>query len=118
MADTITCTVSTSEDLEPGDYSASLIIRSNDPANDPMIIPASLTVAELMPYVCGDADNTGGVNVSDAVYIINYVFSQGNPPDPLLSADVNCDQLVNVSDAVYVISYVFSGGAAPCANCK
>ena len=118
MADTITCTVSTSEDLEAGDYAASLIIRSNDPANDPMTIPASLTVTEFMPYVCGDADNSGGVNVSDAVYIINYVFSQGNPPDPLLSGDVNCDQLVNVSDAVYVISYVFSGGSAPCANCK
>ena len=118
QADTITCTVSTTTDLEPGDYTADLVIRSNDPANDPMTISANLTVNELMPYTCGDADGDTKVNVSDAVYIINYVFSGGAAPDPLEAGDVNCDENVNVSDAVYLIAYVFSGGEAPCAACK
>ena len=75
----------------------------------------SVTVSDIQPqYVCGDASGDGMVNVSDAVYIINYVFSGGNPPDPLESADVNCDELVNVSDAVFIINYVFSSGKAPC----
>ena len=63
---------------------------------------------------CGDANGDGSVNVSDAVFIINYVFSGGNPPVPYEIGDVNCDTKVNVSDAVYLINYVFSGGHAPC----
>ncbi len=66
------------------------------------------------PYICGNANGDSNVNVSDAVYIINYVFVGGDPPSPLASGDVNCDMTVNVSDAVYIINYVFVGGNAPC----
>ena len=69
---------------------------------------------ESAPFLCGDANSDSSVNVSDAVYIINYVFSGGNPPDPLVSGDANCDSSVNVSDAVYIINYVFVGGFPPC----
>ena len=71
--------------------------------------------AHCMPYVnkCGDANNDQSVNVSDAVYIINYVFSGGNPPDPIETGDANCDSSVNVSDAVYIINYVFVPGSPP-----
>ena len=65
-------------------------------------------------YVCGDANGDAAVNVSDAVYIINYVFVGGNPPDPYLAGDANCDLTVNVSDAVWIINYVFIGGNIPC----
>jgi hypothetical protein len=66
------------------------------------------------PYVCGDANNDCAVNVSDAVYIINYVFVGGSMPNPYKAADANCDDTVNVSDAVYIINYVFTGGDDPC----
>jgi hypothetical protein len=65
-------------------------------------------------YLCGDANNDESVNVSDAVYVINYVFIGGNPPDPLESGDANCDSSVNVSDAVWIINYLVSGGSAAC----
>ena len=62
----------------------------------------------------GDSNNDGKVNVSDAVYIINFVFSSGAEPIPeLFAGDANCDDRVNVSDAVYIINYVFSGGSEP-----
>lgn len=74
-----------------------------------------VSVSEIIePEICGDANGDKSVNVSDAVYLINYVFSGGNPPDPLSTGDANCDTLVNVSDAVYIINYVFSGGHPPC----
>ncbi len=65
-------------------------------------------------YICGDANSDASVNVSDAVYIINYVFVGGNPPVPLQSGNANCDGSVNVSDAVWIINYIFIGGNDPC----
>ncbi|NIP42478.1 MAG: hypothetical protein GWO41_08430 [candidate division Zixibacteria bacterium] len=62
----------------------------------------------------GDANEDGSVNVSDAVYIINFVFVGGNAPFPYFVADSNCDCSVNVSDAVSIINFVFVGGDAPC----
>jgi len=42
---------------------------------------------ELITYICGDANADLSVNVSDAVYIINYVFVSGSPvPDPIKSS--------------------------------
>lgn len=69
-------------------------------------------------YICGDANSDEGVNVGDAVYLINYVFKGGPAPDPLEAGDANCDGGVNVGDAVYLINYVFKGGPAPCASCS
>ena len=68
----------------------------------------------VITYLCGDANSDGMVNVSDAVFVINYVFSGGGVPIPLAAGNTNCDENVNVSDAVYLINYVFSGGSAPC----
>lgn len=68
----------------------------------------------ILGYKCGDSNADTKVNVSDAVYIINYVFVGGPAPDPMNSAEVNCDGSVNVSDAVYIINFVFIGGHKPC----
>jgi Dockerin type I domain len=65
-------------------------------------------------YICGDANGDEFVNVSDAVWIINYVFVGGDAPNPMAAGDVNCDATVNVSDAVVIINFVFVGGYAPC----
>ncbi len=74
----------------------------------------SLTSVSPDPLICGDSNGDESVNVSDAVFIINYVFVNGPEPDPLESADANCDASVNVSDAVWIINYVFVGGNQPC----
>ena len=73
-----------------------------------------IDVTVNLPLICGDATNDDVVNVSDAVFIINYVFVGGSAPDPLEKGDVNCDGDVNVSDAVYIVNYIFVYGSAPC----
>ena len=95
-----------------------LIFNSNAPAS-PDTLEVSFWVQDEEPgcagaYICGDANSDTSVNVSDAVYIINYVFSGGTAPNPIESCDGNCDGSCNVSDAVYIINYVFSGGTNPC----
>ena len=73
---------------------------------------------ELCTCKPGDANGNGTINISDAVYLIAFIFSGGPAPIPYAkcSGDANCDCAVNISDAVYLISYIFSGGSAPC-NC-
>ncbi len=61
----------------------------------------------------GDADGNLVVDISDAVYLMSYIFSSGPAPAPLASGDVDCSGFVDISDAVYLISYIFSGGAPP-----
>jgi len=72
-------------------------------------------IGNACDYHPGDANRDGSVDISDAVYLISYIFSGGSAPAPLLAGDANCDSAVDISDAVYLIAYIFSGGAAPCA---
>jgi subtilisin family serine protease len=72
----------------------------------------------LLSVVRGDVDKNGIVNISDAVYIQNYIFADGPPPLPVKgTADANCDGIVNVSDEIYLIGYIFGGGPPPQAPC-
>jgi len=80
---------------------------------------SGMTITDPPPpaYICGDANASGAVDISDAVYLISYIFSGGPAPSPMLRGDANCDSTVDISDVVYLISYIFSGGLAPCAGC-
>ncbi len=69
-------------------------------------------------YRFGDANYSGGINISDVVYLINYIFAGGPAPFPIkLAGDANCSSAISISDAVYLISYIFAGGPAPCSPC-
>ena len=95
------------------EYTFSIELSDSDSPINKDTIEITMNIIEP-PYICGDANRSLSVNVSDAVWIINYVFSGGNPPLPLEAGDVDCSGSVNVSDAVRIINYVFSGGNAPC----
>ncbi len=59
----------------------------------------------------GDADGNGMHTISDAVFLINYIFVGGPAP---CNGDADCNCAVSISDAVYLINYIFAGGPAPC----
>lgn len=81
-------------------------------------ISAAISVTEIVaPFVCGDPDRSEVVNIADAVYMVNFIFSGGGRPDPMASGDVQCDGMVNISDVVYLIRYIFGGGPQPCEGC-
>ena len=65
----------------------------------------------------GDIDHSGALplDISDLVYLINFMFGGG--PEPLCQeeADVNADgaDLIDISDLVFLIDYMFVGGETP-----
>jgi hypothetical protein len=65
------------------------------------------------PFVCGDVDGDGKVDLGDIVYLINYLYKGGPPPNPWDAGDVNDDGIINLGDLVYLINYVFKSGPAP-----
>jgi hypothetical protein len=65
-------------------------------------------------FIRGDASGDGVIDVSDVVYLINYLFINGPAPDPLEAGDVNCDGVIDISDVVYLTNYLFIGGPMPC----
>jgi|GEM_PF-1672413 len=70
------------------------------------------------PQICGDANADGTIDISDAVYLLAFIFSGGPAPNPQAVGDANGDGTVDISDAVYLIAYIFSGGPAPSTGCK
>jgi hypothetical protein len=111
----------TSVDLDTGVYNANIKVYSNDPTPgmSPLSLPTKLTVVPPgQQYLCGDANNDELVTISDAVYLVNFIFSSGPAPDPMAAGDANCDSLVTISDAVYLVLFIFGGGPTPCDACK
>ncbi|MEA2030975.1 MAG: M14 family zinc carboxypeptidase [candidate division Zixibacteria bacterium] len=66
-------------------------------------------------YIVGDANGSGGINVSDVTYLVSYLFLEGPAPDPIASGDANCSGEVNISDVTFLVSYLFQEGPEP--NC-
>jgi hypothetical protein len=45
--------------------------------------PADIVITQPQEYVCGDVDCSGGVDIDDAVYLIQHIFTGGPLPcDP------------------------------------
>ena len=64
--------------------------------------------------ICGDTNADGSVNLSDAIWLINYMFLSGPPPQPVLACgDANMDGVAAMQDAIWIINFVFVGGAQP-----
>ncbi len=55
----------------------------------------------------GDADGSGNANISDAVYIINFIFLGGPEPATACGGDADGNGITNISDAVWLIKYIF-----------
>jgi hypothetical protein len=62
----------------------------------------------------GDANGDGSIDITDVIYLNNYLFGGGPPPKPLEAGDVNCDGVVDSGDVTYLLNYLFISGPRPC----
>jgi hypothetical protein len=63
-------------------------------------------------FLRGDANGDGIVDISDAVFTLNYLFLGGSAPLCEVAGDSNDDGSVNISDPSYTLNYLFLGGTA------
>ena len=61
------------------------------------------------PFRRGDVNKDGGVTMSDAIWILNALFSGGPQTECADAADVNDSGAADISDPVYLSNFLFFG---------
>jgi hypothetical protein len=63
----------------------------------------------------GDADYNGDpvVDISDLVYLVDYMFTGGWPPKCFEEVDMDINLQLDIGDLVYLVDFMFSEGPPP-----
>ena len=64
-------------------------------------------------FVRGDADQSGAINVTDGVFLLNFLFSGGDAPPCQDAGDSNDSGFIDIADGVYILNFLFLGTSAP-----
>ena len=65
------------------------------------------------PFLRGDCDGDQAAQMSDAIFVLNFLFADGVRSDCPAACDANGDLWNDVSDAVYLLEFKFAGGPTP-----
>lgn len=98
--------------IVPEAHSESCVVRISDAADS---VPSDESDAFfcIAPWIRGDADGDGQIEVGDVIYLLNYLFKGGDPPSPPEMGDTNSSGSLDLGDVVYLLGYLFKGGQAP-----
>jgi cytochrome c peroxidase len=64
-------------------------------------------------FVRGRANGDEVVDLSDGIYLLNYLFFRGPEPVPMVAGDTNHDGRLDIGDPIYLIAYLYYGGPPP-----
>ncbi len=78
------------------------------PSGAPIGNADPLTMEQTI-YVRGEVNGDGSVDVSDPLYLLNFLFIGGDPPRPFVAADTNVDWRIDIADAIYLLTVLFVG---------
>lgn len=77
----------------------------------PLLTAGALEIE--LPFIRGDVNRDGMVDIGDAVYLLTYLFQSGPAPTCEDSADANNDGMIDLADGIYLLNYLFVGGPTP-----
>ena len=76
----------------------------------------TVTVEECQAsFLRGDTNDDGVYDISDALYILGYIFSGAAEPTCMDALDENDDGQVQIADAIYHFTALFLSGPPPAA---
>ncbi|MCK4573148.1 MAG: hypothetical protein KAU36_02200, partial [candidate division Zixibacteria bacterium] len=71
------------------------------------------TTLHVRSMLRGDADADEVYTMNDIVYIIGFLFREGEEPSPPDAGDVDRSGTINVADVAYLINYMYRSGPRP-----
>jgi hypothetical protein len=104
----------------PGQGAVEVRAVNTQPGRAESVESMTFTYRSPAGYIRGDPDSSGDVNLTDAVLLLNYLFSGGTEPGCPAAADTDRNGEVDMSDAIRILNYLFVGGAellAPFPEC-
>ena len=66
-----------------------------------------------VPFVRGDANGDGSIDITDAIFTLGFLFLGGGAPPCEDAADADDRGTLEITDAVYLLNFLFSGGPEP-----
>ena len=64
-------------------------------------------------FIRGDANADGGLNITDPIITLLWLFLGAAPPTCLDAADADDSGSIDITDAIYTLGHLFLGKAAP-----
>ncbi len=95
----------------PGAYRVRLAVDDGLPPDSTGSAEVEITVT-AGGFIRGDADSSGEVDLTDAVFTLLRLFAGGAEPRCLKAADSNDDGQIDVTDAVSSLRFLFLGDSA------
>ncbi|MBN1441151.1 MAG: hypothetical protein JXA90_00510 [Planctomycetes bacterium] len=68
---------------------------------------------EVPQFIRGDSDDSGGLDLTDGIKILNYLYLGGLPSVCHDAMDSDDSGSIELTDGVRIFMYLFMGGAAP-----
>jgi len=77
----------------------------------------TLKLSRFLPNHTGDVTEDGVIDLSDVIFLIDYLYKGGTAPHPLSWGDPNADCTVSLGDLVFLIDYLYKNGSVPGIGC-
>jgi len=99
--------------LEKEENVLAIEVHNGTPSSsDLSMIPvlSGRVLSNVVRFIRGDANEDGSVNVSDATFLLAYLFEDGPASRCPDTEDVNDDGRLNLIDAIYLLADLFVSG--------
>jgi hypothetical protein len=81
--------------------------------SEPLRRMFAASLSATLEYVWGDANGSRFVDIDDIVFLVDYIFDQGEPPEVWNAADPSGDGQVDIDDVVNLVGWVFERKGYP-----
>ncbi|MEM7263244.1 MAG: discoidin domain-containing protein, partial [Planctomycetota bacterium] len=64
-------------------------------------------------FLRGDPDASGAINITDGIFLLNFLFLGGPAPGCRDAGDADDSGAINITDGIFVLNFLFLGGPNP-----
>lgn len=81
---------------------------------DPLgLADTTITTYTIVEFLRGDANSDNFLDLSDMVFLFNYLYKSGRPPASFEAADITFDGIIDIRDPTYLLNYFYKQGPPP-----